>query len=68
VLQLRGVGGRTPAAVTLDGAAVPQGAGRVPGWYISTGPESLVEPWGSIIVSTGPLPLSRSAVVEVRFE
>ena len=52
VLQVRGLRGRTPVAVTVDGQAVPQGEGT-PGWSVAQ-THSLVEPLGALTVRVGP--------------
>jgi hypothetical protein len=53
VLQLRGLRGRTPSSVTVNGVPVQQAAeGTVPGWFIAA-EHSLAQPEGALVVSTG---------------
>jgi hypothetical protein len=54
-LQLRGVGARAVASVTVNGAALqPAALGVVPGWaVVSEAQHTLAEPAGALVVSAG---------------
>ena len=54
-LQLRGVGTRAVASVTVNGAALqPAALGVVPGWaVVSEAQHTLAEPAGALVVSAG---------------
>ncbi len=64
-LQVRGLRGQAPAAVTANGAAVPAGEGT-PGWSFAAG-HSLAQPEGALLVRVGPQSSWAETVVEVAF-